>query len=112
HGYLVDMVGEMRARFDDAQHLPFERAAVPLQVWVRDLAPQLADRGALGRVGDDDEVPVLRVGRRRRLLRKLEALLQDLALDRPREIEPLAHRARRREELVRGQFEAGYRAGA
>jgi len=50
---------------------------------------------------DDDEVPVLAVTRGRRLLRELEALFEHLALDRTREVEPLANRPRRGEQLVR-----------
>jgi len=86
----VNVLGEVHDRFADAQQLPFARAAATLEVRERNLAPQLTDCGALLRIGDDDEVPGLRVGRRRRLLRKLEALEQPLPLDRPREVESLA----------------------
>jgi hypothetical protein len=65
-------------------------------------APQLAEPGAELGVGHDDEVPVLRVARGRRLLREREALLQQLALDRARQVEAPADGARRREQLVGG----------
>ena len=81
------------------------RRRPPLEIGPGDLAPDVGERRALGRVVDDDEVPVLRVARGRRLLRELQALLQHLALDRPRQVESLADRTRRREELVRRQLE-------
>ena len=46
------------------------RGPPPLEIRIGDRAPQLGERRALLRVGDDDEVPVLRVARRRRLLRE------------------------------------------
>ena len=76
----------MHDRVADAQHLALTRAAATLEVWVGDLPPDLAERGALLRVGDDDEVPVLRVARGRRLLCEIQALLQDLAWDGPRQV--------------------------
>ena len=76
-----------------------------LEIRAGDLAPDVGERRALRRVVDDDEVPVLRVARRRRLLRETHAVLQHLPLDRPRQVEPLADRARRRKELVGGQLE-------
>src|SRR5258707_4414880 len=67
------------------------------------LAPQLADRSALRRVGHDDEVPLLLVAARRSLLREAKAFLEHLAFDRAREIEPASDGARGRKELVRRQ---------
>ena len=96
HRHLVDVLGEMHDRLADARALPLARPAA-LEIRRGDRAPQLAERRALLRVGDDDEVPVLRVARGRRLLREAEALLEHLALDRTREVEPLAHGAGGRE---------------
>src|SRR5581483_1106233 len=88
-----------------AEPLPFARAAAALEIRVCDPAPELADGCTLAGVGDDDEMPVLRVAGRRRLLREGEALLEHLALDGPREVEALAHGACRREQLVGCQVE-------
>ena len=89
----------------DASHLPLARPASALEVRVRHLAPELSEACALVRVGDDDEMPVLRVARGRRLLGEAKALLQHLSLDRTREIEPFADGARRRQQLVGSEIE-------
>src|SRR5204863_8968547 len=105
HGHLVDVLREVDDGVADARHRPLARPA-PLEVRVGHLPPQLAESGPLLRVGDDDEVPVLRVRGGRRLLRQPEALLQHLPLDRTRQVEALADGPGRREELVWGQLEA------
>src|SRR4051794_28940113 len=102
---LVDVLGEVHDGVADARHLPLTRPAAALEVRKRDLAPELPERGPLLRVGDDDEVPVLGVARGGRLLGELQALLEHLALDGTREVEPLADGAGRREQLVRGQLQ-------
>src|SRR5689334_22601951 len=89
----------------DARELARPPAAAR-EIRIRDLTPEFAECGAFRGIGDDDEVPVLRVGRRRRLLRELEALLEHVPLDRAIEVEPLPDGARRREELVGSQLEA------
>ena len=61
-----------------------------------------AERGALGGIGDDDPAPTLRIAAGRRLDREPQALLDHLGLDRPAEVEALAHRARRGEQMVDG----------
>src|SRR5439155_27218122 len=76
HRDLVDVLREMDDRLADAQHLALTRTSAALKVRQRDLPPDLAERGALLGVGDDHEVPVLRVACGRRLLGELEAFLQ------------------------------------
>src|SRR4051812_37813963 len=98
HRNLVDVLCEMHDGVADAKHLALTRAAA-LEVRVGDLPPDFTERGALLRVRDDDEVPVLRVARGRRLLREIQALLQNLAWDGPRQVEPFANRPRRGEKL-------------
>src|SRR5262249_44538409 len=110
HGDLVDVLGEGHDGVADPQELPLARAAAALKVWVRDLAPELAQCGALVGVGDDDEVPALRITGGRRLLRELQALLEHLALDWTRQVEPLANRSSGREQLVGSQLERRHRA--
>ena len=99
----------MDDRVADPEHLTLARAAAALEIRARDLTPDLPERGALLRVGDDDEVPVLRIAGRRRLLRQVEALLEHLALDRTRQIQAFPDGAGRREQLVGCQVEGDLR---
>src|SRR5207248_1523849 len=112
HRHLVDVLGQVHDRVADAEELALTCAAAALKIGIGDLAPELAERGPLGGIGDDDEVPRLCVARRRRLLRELQALLEHLALDRPAQVEPLADGARGREQLVRRQLERRHRTHA
>ena len=105
HRHLVDVLGQVGHRVADPADLPAGPGDPPLEVGPGDAAPELSERRLLRRVGDDDEVPVLRVARGRRLLGEGQALLQHLALDRPGEIEPFADGPRGREQLVGCQLE-------
>src|SRR3954447_12156254 len=102
---LVDVLREVHDGVADSHHLALARSTAALEIGIGDLPPDLAECCALVGIGDDDEVPVLAVARGRGLLGEAEALLEHLALDRPREVEALPNRAGRREELVRGQIE-------
>jgi hypothetical protein len=62
--------------------------------------------GALRRVGDDDEVPVLVVAAGRCLERELEALAQQRRLDGTFQIEPAPNCARGGEHLLRAEHGA------
>src|SRR5215470_9194404 len=64
------------------------------------LAVDVAERLAFLRVGDDHPVPGLAVAAGRRLRGQFQALTDHLYLDRAREIEPLAHGACGREDLI------------
>jgi hypothetical protein len=61
---------------------------------------QIGDRAALGRIGDDDEVPLLAVPSCGRLERNPQALLDDRPLHRPIEVEPLANGPRGGQKLI------------
>ena len=67
----------------------------------------LAERGPLGLVGDDDEGPLLPVRPGRRLLRDADALPDHLERHGPLEIEALADCSRRRQQLVGIEVEEG-----
>ena len=109
HRYFVDVLGEVDDSVADPEHLALACATATLQIRAGDLTPDLSERRALAGVGDDDEVPVLRVARRGRLLREIEALLEHLALHRAREIQALPDGAGRREQLVGCQIEGDVR---
>jgi hypothetical protein len=102
HGYLVDVLQQVPHRSGDALACGVSRGRAAGEIPLAALAPQLAEAGAKLRVGHDDEVPVLGVAGGRRLLRECEALLQQLTVDRARQVEAPANGARRREQLVRG----------
>ena len=90
-GQMHHGVTDARARLPAAAHPGVRRRALP---------PEVGEPGLLLRVGDDDEVPVLGVARGGRLLRELQALQDYLLRNRARQVEPLADRPRRREQLV------------
>ncbi len=104
HRHLVQVLGEVADGLADPHELRVLGRA-PLEVGPCDVAPEVGESGPLLRLGDDDEVPVLRVARRRRLLREPQAVLEHVALDRARQVEPLADGARGREQLVGRQVE-------
>src|SRR6202042_841805 len=54
-------------------------------------------------VGDQQEVPALRIAAGGRLESEVKALLEQAALDWPGQVEALAHRPRSGQQLVRGQ---------
>src|SRR6266496_759105 len=60
HGNLVDVLGQVADGVADARALALAEVA-PLEIRIRDLAPELTECGLLPGVGDDDEMPVLRV---------------------------------------------------
>lgn len=70
-------------------------------------APELSQDLFLVRIGDGDEVSGLGVVRRGRLLGQADALLDQLRLYVPVEVEPLADRSRGREQIIRGQAQPG-----
>ena len=76
-------------------------------VGVERLLVHRADRLALVGVGHDHPVPALLVRPGRRLRRHLDALPHELDRHRPIEVEPLAHRPRGRQQLVRRQVQGG-----
>ena len=108
HRHLVQVVAQVEDPAEDPPHhsghlLRLHRCAPGTSR--RRCSPELGEPGSQVRVGDDDEVPVLRVAPGRRLLGEAQALLEHLALDRPLEVEPLAHGAGGREQLVGRQLE-------
>ena len=78
---------------------------MPAQIALAETPPELTQSGTLLGIGDDDEVPVLAVTGRRRLLRQAQALLQYLALDRALQVQAAPHRPRGLQHLVGRQVE-------
>src|SRR5713101_4452639 len=81
--------------------VPLVPPAPALRVVVPGFLVQLTDDALLVRVGDDHPLPALGVAPGRRLDGDLQALKQDLARDRPIEIEALSYRTSRGEDVVR-----------
>src|SRR5499425_1522282 len=65
-------------------------------------AAKRARLSALGRIGHDEKVPALHVRAGRRLQGDGDAALDDRRVDRPGEVEPLAHRAGGGEQMIDG----------
>jgi hypothetical protein len=97
HGHLVQVLGQIAHARDHPPGLHLGSR----DVLVRDRAPQCRQRGALRRVGHDDEAPPLPVAARRRLLRERQARLEDRTFHRPRQVQAMPDRTRGGEQFVR-----------
>jgi len=109
HGDLVQVLGQVRRRVDDALELRGAWVAgrelgaageLSAPVEVEAALVEAPEAGALVGVGHDDEVPALRVGAGRRLERDLDAALDHLRRDGALEVQTLPDGARRGEEAI------------
>ena len=104
HRHLRQHVGEVLGRAEDGVHVGdaarLDVVVVGLEVRTGGAVVELGQLRPLVLIGDDDPAPVLHVAAGRRLAGDADALLDHVEVDRRRQVEALAHRPRRREQLV------------